>query len=129
MKASPGCDGPFFTGVRPRLSSTRGLFIQPQRNGKTQSCGARPTASASNNGATPGEASQNGASYSGRSSADNAFEAKDKSGGSLDKRILSGEFTDEGSTKEKLTRPLRKALAKDPVGPGAQYDSTYGARL
>ncbi len=53
--------------------------------------------------------------------AEDTFEVKDKSGGSLDSRILSGEFTDEGSTKEKLTRPLRKALAKDPVGPGAPH--------
>ncbi|CAK0785609.1 hypothetical protein CVIRNUC_008820 [Coccomyxa viridis] len=37
---------------------------------------------------------------------------------SLDERILSGEFTDQGSTKERITRPIRKALAKDPVGPG-----------
>ncbi len=37
---------------------------------------------------------------------------------SLDERILSGEFTDSGSTKEKITRPLRKLLAKDPVGLG-----------
>ncbi len=36
----------------------------------------------------------------------------------LDERIMSGEFTDQGSTKEKLTRPIRKALAKDPVGIG-----------
>lgn len=36
-------------------------------------------------------------------------------GENLDARIESGEFTDEGSTKEKLTRPLRQALAKDPV--------------
>lgn len=34
-------------------------------------------------------------------------------------RIASGEFTDAGSTKERLTRPIRRALAKDPVGPGA----------
>eukprot|EP00879_Flechtneria_rotunda_P004614 GHRR01004870.1.p1 GENE.GHRR01004870.1~~GHRR01004870.1.p1 ORF type:complete len:511 (+),score=151.20 GHRR01004870.1:254-1786(+) len=38
--------------------------------------------------------------------------------GSLDERILSGEFTDSGSTKERLTRPIRKFLAKDPVGVG-----------
>ncbi|KAL4447666.1 hypothetical protein ABPG75_004885 [Micractinium tetrahymenae] len=37
---------------------------------------------------------------------------------SLEERIASGEFTDAGSTKERLTRPLRRALAKDPVGPG-----------
>lgn len=39
-------------------------------------------------------------------------------GNSLEDRIASGEFTDAGSTKEKLTRPLRRILAKDPVGPG-----------
>ncbi|PSC75082.1 cytochrome P450 superfamily [Micractinium conductrix] len=37
---------------------------------------------------------------------------------SLEDRIASGEFTDSGSTKERLTRPLRRVLAKDPVGPG-----------
>jgi hypothetical protein len=36
----------------------------------------------------------------------------------INSRILSGEFTDAGSTKEKLTRPIRKALAQDPVGIG-----------
>ena len=39
-------------------------------------------------------------------------------GTDLDERILSGEFTDSGSTKEKLTRPVRKLLAQDPVGVG-----------
>ncbi len=38
---------------------------------------------------------------------------------SLDERIASGEFDDSGSTKEKMTRPLRKMLAKDPLGIGA----------
>lgn len=36
----------------------------------------------------------------------------------INSRILSGEFTDAGSTKEKLTRPIRKALAQDPTGIG-----------
>ena len=36
----------------------------------------------------------------------------------INQRILSGEFTDAGSTKEKLTRPIRKALAQDPIGIG-----------
>ena len=39
--------------------------------------------------------------------------------GSLEERIAAGEFTDAGSTKERLTRPLRRILAKDPIGPGA----------
>lgn len=39
----------------------------------------------------------------------------------LSERILSGEFTDSGSTKEKLTRPVRKLLAQDPVGVGKQW--------
>ncbi|KAK9917377.1 hypothetical protein WJX75_003717 [Coccomyxa subellipsoidea] len=42
----------------------------------------------------------------------------DGDGRSLDERMASGEFTDRGSTKERLTRPVRKILAKDPVGPG-----------
>ena len=37
---------------------------------------------------------------------------------SLDARIASGEFDDSGSTKEKMTRPIRKALAKEPLGLG-----------
>lgn len=36
----------------------------------------------------------------------------------LQQRILSGEFTDAGSTKERMTRPLRQALAQDPIGIG-----------
>jgi beta-ring hydroxylase len=39
-------------------------------------------------------------------------------GENLEERIASGEFDDSGSTKEKITRPVRKLLAKDPVGPG-----------
>lgn len=38
--------------------------------------------------------------------------------GDLGDRILSGEFTDAGSTREKWSRPVRKFLAKDPIGPG-----------
>jgi hypothetical protein len=36
----------------------------------------------------------------------------------LDDRISSGEFTDAGSTKERISRPVRKFLALDPLGPG-----------
>ncbi|GIL65093.1 hypothetical protein Vafri_18867 [Volvox africanus] len=36
-------------------------------------------------------------------------------GEDLFERIESGEFTDAGSTKEKMTRPLRQALAKEPL--------------
>ncbi|PNH09806.1 Protein LUTEIN DEFICIENT 5, chloroplastic [Tetrabaena socialis] len=36
-------------------------------------------------------------------------------GQDLDARIESGEFSDTGSTKEKITRPLRQALAKEPL--------------
>ena len=39
-------------------------------------------------------------------------------GKNLEERIASGEFDDSGSTKEKLTRPMRKLLAKDSMGPG-----------
>ncbi len=38
----------------------------------------------------------------------------------LDDRIAAGEFSDVGSTKERMTRPLRKVLAQDPVGIGEQ---------
>jgi hypothetical protein len=47
-----------------------------------------------------------------------AVQAESK-GDSLEDRIASGEFGDSGSTKEKLTRPVRKALAQDPTGIGA----------
>ncbi len=36
----------------------------------------------------------------------------------LRRSVLRLQFTDQGSTKERITRPIRKALAKDPVGPG-----------
>jgi len=39
-------------------------------------------------------------------------------GQDLDARIQSGEFSDKGSTKERLLRPMRRVLAKDPIGPG-----------
>lgn len=48
--------------------------------------------------------------------------------GDINDRILSGEFTDSGSTKEKLTRPLRKALAKDPTGLGERAAGARAAR-
>ena len=37
----------------------------------------------------------------------------------LDMRIMRGEYSYEGSTKDRLTRPLRKVLAKNRVAPGA----------
>uniref|UniRef100_A0A7S0RBW3 Cytochrome P450 n=1 Tax=Chlamydomonas leiostraca TaxID=1034604 RepID=A0A7S0RBW3_9CHLO len=46
------------------------------------------------------------------------FKAPPKRGENLEDRIASGEFTDSGSTKEKITRPIRKALASDPTGLG-----------
>ena len=42
-------------------------------------------------------------------------------GENLEERIASGEFDDSGSTKEKITRPVRKMLAKDPLGPGKPF--------
>ncbi|EFJ40130.1 hypothetical protein VOLCADRAFT_100143 [Volvox carteri f. nagariensis] len=51
-------------------------------------------------------------------------------GENLDARIESGEFTDAGSTKEKLTRPLRQALAKEPIvgRPVARFLADLGRR-
>lgn len=49
---------------------------------------------------------------------DDSTKAQQQDGDDINSRILSGEFTDSGSTKEKLTRPIRKALAQDPVGIG-----------
>ena len=37
----------------------------------------------------------------------------------LDARIRAGVYSDTGSTKDRLSRPLRRVLAKDPIGPGA----------
>jgi len=45
------------------------------------------------------------------SSSDDEGGVSRKAGASLDERIASGEFTDAGSTKEQLTRPVRKALS------------------
>ena len=42
----------------------------------------------------------------------------------LQERINSGEYgSAQGSKKERITRPLRKALAKDPIGPGATLNT------
>lgn len=44
----------------------------------------------------------------------------DRKGGSLEDRISSGEFSrNQGSFKEKASRPVRQVLAKDPLGPGS----------
>ena len=37
----------------------------------------------------------------------------------LENRISSGNYSVKGSFREKLTRPVRKTLANDPIGPGA----------
>ena len=121
MRTLPVCEGPFFTAARPRLLRRRCPRTVPRPAGGAERCCTRVGAAAGGNGVPPREMSQNGAVPAGLDSGEDAFEVKDKSGGSLDSRILSGEFTDEGSTKEKLTRPLRKALAKDPLGPGAPH--------
>ena len=45
----------------------------------------------------------------------------------LDARILSGAYSDVGSTKDRLSRPLRRVLVKDHIGPGAQgWDQGHG---
>jgi len=44
----------------------------------------------------------------------------------LDDRISSGEFTDAGSTKERISRPVRKFFALDPVGPGKEERGELG---
>jgi len=38
---------------------------------------------------------------------------RENAGENLDSRIASGEFSASGSVKEQMTRPLRKALARD----------------
>ncbi|GFH30402.1 cytochrome P450 [Haematococcus lacustris] len=47
----------------------------------------------------------------------------DKAADELFERIASGEFTEAGSTKEKLTRPLRRLLAGTGVGRWRQVQS------
>lgn len=47
----------------------------------------------------------------------------------LSERILSGEFTDQGSTREKLTRPLRRILASSNWGPGTWRSPKHFDRL
>lgn len=117
MKGVHACEGPFFTTVRPRLPLRLAALLHRASCRRRRSA---QTAAAGSNGIPPGQASQNGASPSGLSGDDSAFEVKDKNGGSLDVRIMSGEFTDDGSTKERITRPIRKVLAKDRGGPGAR---------
>ena len=38
----------------------------------------------------------------------------------LSSRIASGQYSVKGSKKERIVRPARKLLSKDPVGPGAE---------
>jgi hypothetical protein len=40
----------------------------------------------------------------------------------LDARIASGQYSIKGSKKERLSRPARKFLSRDPVGPGGPRD-------
>ncbi len=51
-----------------------------------------------------------------------SYDSGDASGGEsmseVDARILSGAYSDTGSTKDRLSRPLRRALVKDQIGPG-----------
>jgi hypothetical protein len=67
---------------------------------------AEPPASGGGNGA-PSPEEQRASNGMG-----NLF-LKENAGENLDSRIASGEFSDSGSTKEQMTRPLRKALAQD----------------
>ena len=48
----------------------------------------------------------------------------DRKGSSLEDRIASGEFSKNKVTKEKVLRPVRRALARDPIGPGVQPTCT-----
>jgi hypothetical protein len=64
---------------------------------------------------------------------DSTKQQQPESAEDINSRILSGEFTDSGSTKEKMTRPIRKALAQDPIGIGKvklhQFEQLYAALL
>ncbi len=58
-----------------------------------------------------------------------SYDSGDASGGEsmseVDARILSGAYSDTGSTKDRLSRPLRRALVKDQIGPGTQSCHVY----
>ena len=75
-----------------------------------------PQASSGSNGHSNGHS--NGVSNGKTLVSSNNGVVLDRKGGSLEDRILSGEFSNQGSTKEKVLRPIRQALAKDPLGPG-----------
>ena len=69
-----------------------------------------------------GNGTSNGASNSTRTGliSSNNGVVLDRKGGSLEDRISSGEFSrNQGSFKEKASRPVRQVLAKDPLGPGS----------
>lgn len=49
--------------------------------------------------------------------------------GDLEERIASGKYSNpQGSNLERLSRPARKLLSKDPVGPGAILTLRVSAR-
>lgn len=91
---------------RPASAAGRLLARPPQRVPLRHGAPAVVRAAASGDGNKPG--------------------GKRKLGQDLDDRIASGEFSDVGSTKERLTRPLRKALAADPIGPGVLLQGLAG---
>ena len=80
---------------------------------------------------TRGNSTSNGASNGinkGLISSNNGV-VLDRKGGSLEDRISSGEFSrNQGSFKEKASRPVRQMLAKDPLGPGSTA-ATHAARM
>lgn len=94
-------DGRWQRAARPTEASSRRAHLQPSRlqaPSRRSTVTVRADANGNGNG-KPEKSTQDAIS-------------------SLDARIQSGEFT-EGSTKEQLTRPIRKFLAQDPLGVGA----------
>lgn len=84
--------------------------IQEQAS-EQSSAGAHANGNGTSNGASNG-------TTKGLISSNNGV-VLDRKGGSLEDRISSGEFSrNQGSFKEKASRPVRQVLAKDPLGPG-----------
>lgn len=112
QSVSPGLQLRHTHGRQSRSS----LRVQAKEIQEQASKQSSPSAHANGNGTSNG--ASNGTSK-GLISSNNGV-VLDRKGGSLEDRISSGEFSrNQGSFKEKASRPVRHVLAKDPVGPGS----------
>lgn len=133
----PGCvrGSRCVNSIKPHCNLNVNCILHPQARVPLSTCsqrGYRCVAQSSSNGTSPvnkksavdssyvGDVSDNG---NGKGSTQPLeYKVQDRTGDSLDDRILAGEFSDLGSTKDKWTRPLRKALATEPTRLGELYD-------